>query len=67
MIPAILSVGFVIYLYQSLQETPEASVSGATGDASDAQANELVARLKSLESRVEQLAGDYDSQNQGDI
>ena len=65
MIPAILSVVFVIYLYQSLKETPESAVNAATGVSSDPYANELVARLKSLQSRVEQLAND--ANNKGGV
>ncbi len=65
MIPAILSVVFVIYLYQSLKASPANSVSGATGVSSDAPESELVARLKSLQSRIEQLA--VRNQNEGGV
>jgi sugar phosphate permease len=56
MIPAILSVVFVIYLYQSLRDTPDSSGSPASEDSSAIQADELLTRLKALQSRVEQLA-----------
>jgi hypothetical protein len=63
MIPAILSVVFVIYLYQSLKETSASPAGQATGEPSEVQANELVARLRSLQARVGQLASG--NQNQG--
>lgn len=58
MIPAILSVVFVIYLYQSLKETTGSSAAQVVDNPSDIPASELIARLKSLQSRVEQLAND---------
>ncbi len=55
MIPAILSVVYVIYLYQSLRDTPGSSAGPSGVDSSAMQADELVKRLKTLHSRVEQL------------
>ncbi len=65
MIPAILSVVFVIYLYQSLKQDPELTVDRAVGNSSDAPADELAARLRSLQSRVEYLANE--NQNEGAV
>jgi hypothetical protein len=64
MIPAILSVVFVIYLYQSLKETHVSPGDRTTCDSSGMQTAELVARLKSLQTRVDQLASSH--QNKGD-
>ncbi len=65
MIPAILSVVFVIYLYQSLKETPDTLKNNTTGDSSNIPADELVARLRMLQSRVEHLANSY--KNKGGV
>lgn len=56
MIPAILSVVFVVYLYQSLNGAPDAPV-GTTGEAlGSGDQSDLAARLSSLQSRIERLA-----------
>lgn len=65
MIPAILSAVFVVYLYLSLKETPELPAEESPHDSSETSTTELVARLKSLQSRVDQLAS-IQQQNQGD-
>jgi hypothetical protein len=53
MIPAILSVVFVVYLYQSLQAETGASVTGGPGIGS--QEMDQAARLEVLRARVERL------------
>lgn len=55
MIPAILSVVFVVYLYQSLKETSEVAEERVAGDSTDLSPDDLIAKLQSLQSRCEQL------------
>ncbi len=59
MIPAILSVAFVVYLYQSLQETSsnhaDASSSGSVNSNTTGEIEQLTMRLQTLRAKVDKL------------
>jgi hypothetical protein len=56
MIPALLSVVFVFYLYQTLNRPPETAGSSATVASRGRTPQDLSARLSSLQNRIEKLA-----------
>ena len=57
MIPAILSCVFVIYLYQTLNQSPSAQNAGEAGvDISIQDGDMLLKRLRLLQDRIEKLS-----------
>ncbi len=55
MIPAVLSVVFVVYLYQKLNQQSEPLQAETTDSRSGDQAEELMNRIRAIQLRIEQL------------
>ncbi len=59
MIPAILSCVFVIYLYQTLNQSPSSENAASVNTGGSAlDGNALLKRLRLLQDRIEKLAAD---------